>query len=187
MAKICTFEGVENELLGGFFSSISKALSNLNPQKQFESFTSNTAKALVKTLNPKTYIKNPIGVANAVLNPMTAVKTTALALTDPAASAVQIINPIATVKTSTGGKTEAKRQEEKQASNVQTALNDPQFVAAVQNAGYNVNNLSQSDLSTIYASFVAQKQSSGSGFSIDKKYVFFGLAGLALVIYLARR
>ena len=30
MAKICTFEGVENELLGGFFSSISKALSNPN-------------------------------------------------------------------------------------------------------------------------------------------------------------
>lgn len=185
MAKICTLEGVENELLGGFFSSISKAFSNLNPQKQFKSFVSNTADAFVKTLNPQTYIKNPLGVANAVLNPMTAVKTTALAFTDPAASAVQIINPIATVKTSTGGKTEAQRQAEKQASNAQTAVNDPEFVAAVQNAGYNVNNLSQSDIATLYASFVAQKQS--SGFSIDKKYVFFGLAGLALVIYLARR
>lgn len=185
MAKICTLEGVENELLGGFFSSISKALSNLTPQKQFKSFVSNTADAFVKTLNPQTYIKNPLGVANAVLNPMTAVKTTALALTDPAASAVQIINPIATVKTSTGGKTYEQRQAEKKASNAQTAVNDPEFVAAVQNAGYNVNQLSQSDLATLYASFVAQKQS--SGFSIDKKYLFFGLAGLAVVIYLARR
>ena len=185
MAKICTFEGVENELLGGFFSSISKALSNLNTKKQFESFTSNTVNALVKTLNPNTYIKNPLGVANAVLNPMTAVKTTALALTDPAASAVQIINPIATVNTSTARKTEVQRQEKSQAATSQNAIQDVGFATVVQNAGYNVNQLSQSDLAALYSAYLAQKQS--SGFSINKKYVFFGLAGLALVIYLARR
>lgn len=185
MAKICTFEGVENELLGGFFSSISKALSNLSPQKQLKSFVSNSANAFVKTLNPNTYIKNPLGVANAVLNPMTAVKTTALALTDPAASAVQIINPIATVKTSTGGKTKAQRQEESQAATAQNAIQDVGFATAVQNAGYNVNQLSQSDLAALYSAYLAQNKS--SGVSINKKYVFFGLAGLALVIYLARR
>ena len=185
MAKICTFEGVENELLGGFFSSISKALSNLNPKKQFESFTSNTVNALVKTLNPNTYIKNPLGVANAVLNPMTAVKTTALALTDPAASAVQIINPIATVNTSTARKTEVQRQEKSQAATDQNAIQDVGFANAVQNAGYNVNQLSQRDLAALYSAYLAKNQS--SGFSINKKYLFFGLAGLAVVIYLARR
>lgn len=181
MAKLCTLEGVDDELLGGLLSTITKAFKNYAPQKQFTSFTSNIADAFVKTLNPKTYTQNPLGVANAVLNPLTAVKTTALALTDPAASAVQIINPIATVKTSTGGKTEAQRQ----AATAQTAVNDPQFIAAVQNAGYNVNQLSQQDLATLYAAFLAQNQS--SGFSINKKYLFFGLAGLVAVIYLARQ
>lgn len=185
MAKLCTFEGIDDELLGGLLSTITKAFKNYAPQKQFTSFTSNIADSFVKTLNPQTYIKNPLGVANAVLNPLTAAKTTALALTDPAASAVQIINPISTVKTSTGGKTEAQRQEEAQATTAQTAVNDPQFIAAVQNAGYNVNQLSQQDLATLYAAFLAQNQS--SGFSINKKYLFFGLAGLAVVIYLARR
>ena len=185
MAKLCTLEGVDTELLGGLLSTISKAFKNYTPQKQFTSFTSNIADAFVKTLNPQTYIQNPLGVANAVLNPLTAAKTTALALTDPAASAVQIINPIATVKTSTGGKTEAQRQAETQAATAQTAVNDPQFIAAVQNAGYNVNQLSQQDIATLYAAFAAQKQS--SGFSINKKYLFFGLAGLVAVIYLARR
>lgn len=184
MAKLCTLEGVDDELLGGLLSTITKAFKNYAPQKQFTSFTSNIADAFVKTLNPKTYTQNPLGVANAVLNPLTAVKTTALALTDPAASAVQIINPIATVKTSTGGKTEAQRQAEK-AATAQTAVNDPQFIAAVQNAGYNVNQLSQQDLATLYAAFLAQNQS--SGFSINKKYLFFGLAGLVAVIYLARQ
>lgn len=185
MAKLCTLEGVETELLGGFLSSITKAFQNYQPQKQFTSFTSNLADAVVKTLNPKTYTQNPLGVANAVLNPLTAVKTTYTALTDPAKSAVQIINPIATVSTSTGGKTEAQRQEENQATTAQNAINDSEFVNAVQNAGYNINQLSQNDLATLYAAFVAQKQS--SGFSINKKYLFFGLAGLAVVIYLARR
>lgn len=185
MAKLCTFEGVDDELLGGLLSTITKAFKNYAPQKQFTSFTSNVADAFVKTLNPKTYTQNPLGVANAVLNPLTAAKTTALAITDPAASAVQIINPIATVKASTGGKTEAQRQAEAQATTAQTAVNDPQFVAAVQNAGYNVSQLSQQDLATLYAAFAAQKQS--SGLSINKKYLFFGLAGVALVIYLARR
>lgn len=185
MAKLCTLEGVDDELLGGLLSTITKAFKNYTPQKQFTSFTSNIADAVVKTLNPKTYTQNPLGVANAVLNPLTAVKTTALALTDPAASAVQIINPIATVKTSTGGKTEAQRQAENQAATAKTAVNDPQFIAAVQNAGYNVNQLSQQDLATLYAAFLAQNQS--SGFSINKKYLFFGLAGLVAVIYLARR
>lgn len=184
MAKLCTLEG-DDELLGGLLSTITKAFKNYAPQKQFTSFTSNIADAFVKTLNPQTYIQNPLGVANAVLNPLTAAKTTALALTDPAASAVQIINPIATVKTSTGGKTEAQRQAETQAATAQTAVNDPQFIAAVQNAGYNVSKLSQSDLATLYAAFLAQNQS--SGFSVNKKYLFFGLAGVALVIYLARR
>lgn len=185
MAKLCTLEGVDDELLGGLLSTITKAFKNYAPQKQFTSFTSNIADAFVKTLNPQTYIQNPLGVANAILNPLTAAKTTALALTDPAASAVQIINPIATVKTSTGGKTEAQRQAEAQTTTAQTAIQNPEFVAAVQNAGYNVSQLSQQDLSTLYAAFLAQKQS--SGFSINKKYVFFGLAGLVAVIYLARR
>lgn len=185
MAKLCTLEGVDDELLGGLLSTITKAFKNYAPQKQFTSFTSNIADAFVKTLNPKTYTQNPLGVANAVLNPLTAVKTTALALTDPAASAVQIINPIATIKTLTGGKTEAQRQAETRASTAQMAVKDPQFIAAVQNAGYNVNQLSRQDIATLYAAFQSQNQS--SGFSINKKYLFFGLAGLVAVIYLARR
>ena len=184
MAKLCTLEG-DDELLGGLLSTITKAFKNYAPQKQFTSFTSNIADAFVKTLNPQTYIQNPLGVANAVLNPLTAAKTTALALTDPAASAVQIINPIATVKTSTGGKTEAQRQAETQAATAQTAIQDVGFATAVQKSGYNVNQLSQSDLAALYAAYLAQNQS--SGFSINKKYLFFGLAGLVAVIYLARR
>lgn len=186
MAKLCTFEGVDDELLGGLLSTISKAFKNYTPQKQFTSFTSNTADAIVKTLNPKTYTQNPVGVLNAVFNPLTAAKTTALALTDPAKSAVQIINPIATVNASTGGKTEAQRQEEAQAETAQKAIQDVEFGVLVKNSGYNVNQLSQSELATLYAAYLAQKNQD-SGFSINKKYLFFGLVGLAAVIYFARR
>lgn len=185
MAKLCSLEGVDDELLGGLLSSFVKKLQNLQPQKQFTNLTSNLATSIVKTFDPRTYTRNPLGVANAVLNPLHAVKYSVQGITDPATASVNLLFPVGTVSAGTGGKTEAQRQAAAQASTAQTAVQDPQFVAAVQNAGYNVNQLSQQDLATLYAAFVSQKQS--SGFSINKKYLFFGIAGLAAVIYLARR